>query len=107
MAKAQAVKFYVPPELMKAVEGVFERQGVKLSEGITRVLQHLVDAPESMRLIVLGQAHGDAAIALAEHVIARAQADAAERARHKDGPLDPVEVRHIGTPKRPAAPRRP
>lgn len=71
VAKPLAVKFYVPPDLMKDAEAIFERQGVKLSEGLTRLIRHMVDAPDEIKLVVLGQAHGDAAIALAESVMRR------------------------------------
>jgi hypothetical protein len=71
VAKPTAVKFYVPPELMTDAEEIFERQGVKLSEGITRLIRMLVEAPEEARPIILGQAHGDAAKVLAAAVLGR------------------------------------
>lgn len=71
VSKPDAVKFYVPPELMRECERIFERQGVKLSEGITRLIRLLVEAPEEMRVVLLGQAHGDAMQALAMSVLSR------------------------------------
>ncbi len=72
MAKPIAVKFYVPPDLMKRCEGIFKRQGVNLSVGITRLIQLLDEAPEEMKGVILGQAHGDAATVLAENVLRKA-----------------------------------
>lgn len=71
MSKPIAVKFYVQAELMKDCEAVFERQGVKLSEGIVRLIRLLVESPDEMKPVVLGQAHGDAALALAESIISK------------------------------------
>ncbi len=78
MAKPIAVKFYVPPDQMRRCERIFKRQGVNLSEGLTRLIRLLNDAPEEMKGVILGQAHGDAALALARSVIHKAEEEARE-----------------------------
>lgn len=67
--KPLAVKFYVPPQLMEHCEAVFEEQGVKLSEGLTRLIRLLVESPPELRSVLLGQAQGDAPTAIAEYIV--------------------------------------
>jgi hypothetical protein len=66
--------FYVPPSLRASCEAVFEKQGVSVSQGMTRLVRLLVDSSDELRPILLDQAHGDAAVALAESIIKRARA---------------------------------
>jgi hypothetical protein len=61
--------FYLPPTLRASCESVFEAQGVSVSEGLTRLVKLLVEAPDELKPLLLQQAKGDAALALAESII--------------------------------------
>lgn len=60
--------------LMAEAEAVFEKQGLKLSEGITRLLRFLVEAPDETKPVLLGQAYGRSERTLALAVLERALA---------------------------------
>jgi hypothetical protein len=68
-------KFYAQSELVEACQRIFDAQGCNFSEGIDRLVRLLVSVPETMRPIVLLQAPGEAAIALAEHTIEQGKAE--------------------------------
>jgi hypothetical protein len=69
--KPKQAHFYIPPALREKCEAIFDQQGVKFSEGMTRLAKLLVEAPKELWPVLLHQAPGDAAIDLAESVIAR------------------------------------
>lgn len=103
--KSEQWHFYVPPTLRESCERVFEEQGVKASEGLKRLVQTLVDAPEDVRILLLRQASGEAAVALASHVIARAAEEQLPPVITRNGklitPLEPSPARKAGAGKRP------
>lgn len=70
--KDRQVKFYVPSSLMRQCEEIFDRQGVDMSEGMTRLVRLLVEAPDDAVGLMLGQAHGTAAVTLALGVLRQA-----------------------------------
>lgn len=69
VGKSKQWHFYIPPDLRETVEGIFAAQGVSQSEGITRLIRLLVEAPDTVRPILLGQVPGDAGVALARHIL--------------------------------------
>lgn len=69
--KAKQWHFYVPPSLRSSCEDVFRAQGVSVSEGLTRLIKLLVDSPDELTPILLDQAKGNAAVALAEEILRR------------------------------------
>jgi hypothetical protein len=90
--KDAQVKFYVPAELMRECQEVFDQQGVNLSEGMTRLIRLLVSAPEEMIPVLLGQAQGDASAALARSILdkeGREQAFKFRKASRRKNPPPP------------------
>lgn len=69
MAKPKAVKFYVQQDLMEACEHIFSKQGVNLSEGMTRLIRCLAEGDPELWPILLMQAPGDAPKALATYIL--------------------------------------
>jgi hypothetical protein len=69
VGKTEQLKFYAAEKLTESFRGVLEEQGLSLSEGLSRLMCLLVDAPEEMRPVLLRQAPGDAAVALARFTI--------------------------------------
>jgi hypothetical protein len=91
MAKRPQVKFYADEDLTKDIAVVFKRQGVSLSEGMSRLMRFIIEAPDSMKPVILKQAPGDAVIALAMHTLAeRAGKKNARFIRHATGLLGAV-----------------
>jgi hypothetical protein len=68
VARIQA-KFYTDSELWADAQKVLDQQGCDYSEGISRLIQLLVQAPEELRPVLLNQAPGEAAAAIAEWII--------------------------------------
>lgn len=69
VGKSIQAKFYVDDVLWERCREVLDEQGVNLSEGMTRLCQLLVSAPDVIRPVLLRQAPGDAARVLARHVL--------------------------------------
>lgn len=69
VAKKIQAKFYVDGELMDRCNAVFEEQGVTLSEGMSRLVELLVSAGDTLRPLLLRQAPGKAGRVLAENVL--------------------------------------
>lgn len=81
--KPKQAHFYLLPSLRAECEAVFDRQGVSFSEGMSRLVRLLVEAPDDMRPVILGQAHGNAAVAIAHSVVRQHIADIADDAEPK------------------------
>lgn len=69
VAKKIQAKFYVDEGLMDRCGAIFEAQGVNLSEGMTRLVELLVNAGDTLTPLLLRQAPGEAGRVLAEHVL--------------------------------------
>lgn len=70
VGKKIQVKFYAPSEQAEQCAAIIEQQGCTLSEGMARLMRLLIDAPEELRPILLKQAPGEAARAIAELILA-------------------------------------
>lgn len=69
-SQREQIKFYGDSDLREKFERVLELQGLSLSEGIGRLMSFLTAMPAQLVPIVLAQAPGDAARALAAHILA-------------------------------------
>lgn len=94
VAKKIQVKFYVEGVINGRAVDVFEAQGLTLSEGMSRLLELLVDAPDELRPLLLRQAPGDAGRALAEFVLSgRAQRAGPVAFGKEVAPVTPLSAR--------------
>lgn len=67
VAKKIQAKFYIDGDVLGQCGKVFDRQGVSFTVGMTRLVELLLDVPEEMTPLLLRQAPGNAAKALAEY----------------------------------------